>query len=164
MSEGTWLNEVRMHPRGQVTQPSNVIRICWAMKDTSRDGIPQIVYYQAGVGSTGDVFTRTLGGATGAGLGENVREAYNFLAVNYTQGDEIYLIGFSRGAFTARSVAGLIGSIGLLTRAGLPTFSDVFKDYENRRNPNYRPALPNVPFRDKPSMSDPRYSQELRRV
>lgn len=48
-----------------------------------------------------------------------VREAYSFLAANYCSGDEIILIGFSRGAFTARSVAGLIKDIGLLTREGM---------------------------------------------
>jgi uncharacterized protein (DUF2235 family) len=53
-------------------------------------------------------------GGTGSGLSEHVREAYGFLAHNYAAGDEIFLFGFSRGAYTARSVAGLISQAGLL--------------------------------------------------
>lgn len=71
---------------------------------------------------------KVMGGGTGAGLSENVREAYSFLANNYTAGDSIYLIGFSRGAFTARSIAGLIGGMGLLTKEGLQYFYRVFED------------------------------------
>lgn len=47
---------------------------------------------------------------------QNIREVYSFIAANYTPGDDIVLIGFSRGAFTSRSVAAMIGDIGLLTR------------------------------------------------
>lgn len=75
--------------------------------------------------------------------------------------DEIFLFGFSRGAFTARSIAGLIAGVGLLTKAGLPSLAEVFKDFENRENPNYRPANPDSPFSNKPSASNPRYEEEL---
>jgi uncharacterized protein (DUF2235 family) len=101
------------------------------MKDTSRDGIPQVVHYQAGVGTMGGPFSRTIGGATGIGLKENVREAYSYLAINWREGDEIFLLGFSRGAFTARSVGGLIGELGLLTRAGLPYVSSSLVYYSS---------------------------------
>jgi hypothetical protein len=53
---------------------------------------------------------------------------------NYTPGDEIVLIGFSRGAFTVRSVAGIISDIGLLTREGMNDFYPIFKDQENFKN------------------------------
>ena len=52
----------------------------------------------------------------GLGLEENAEDAYSFIAHNYLEGDEIFLIGFSRGAYTARFVAGLLGKIGLLSR------------------------------------------------
>ncbi len=55
-----------------------------------------------------------IGGGTGAGLEENVRQAYRFLSMNYARDVEIYLFGFSRGAFTARSLAGYLGASGLL--------------------------------------------------
>jgi uncharacterized protein (DUF2235 family) len=51
-----------------------------------------------------------LGGAMGLGLAPAIRDVYAFLVNNYVPGDEIFLFGFSRGAFTARSIAGLIGS------------------------------------------------------
>jgi hypothetical protein len=66
-------------------------------------------------------------------------------------GDEIILIGFSRGAFTARSVSGLIGEIGLLTREGMKDFFAVFKDSENFKNEGYVDIFPNAPFSSKPT-------------
>ena len=150
--------------RGHSTPPpSNVARIGWAIKDTSRDGIPQVVHYIAGVGSTGGTVQRVLRGAVGSGLQENVREAYSFIAMNWRQGDEIFLLGFSRGAFTARSVAGMIAAVGLLTRAGLPDFSEIYEDFEHRNRPRYIPKQPDVPFPDKPPFSDPNYVAELER-
>lgn len=79
---------------------------------------------------------RLLGGGTGQGLGEHIREAYYFLANNYSPGDSIFLIGFSRGSFTARSVGGLIGNLGLLNKKGLPFFYEIFLDWENAGNPD----------------------------
>lgn len=62
---------------------------------------------------------------------QDVREAYNFICANYIDGDDIILTGFSRGAFTARSIADLIASIGLLSTSGMTWFYSIFKDYEN---------------------------------
>ena len=59
---------------------------------------------------------RLLGGAFGWGLSRNIREAYEFLSLNYEEGDKIFLFGFSRGAFTVRSLAGMICRCGLLGR------------------------------------------------
>ena len=72
------------------------------------------------------------------GLSENVREAYGFVAHNYKastngQSDEIYLLGFSRGAFTARSVGGLIGSLGLLTKDAMKYFYYIFEYYSHQK-------------------------------
>lgn len=138
-------------------------RFGWAIKDTSSDGIPQIVHYQAGVGTSGGILSRAIGGATGEGLEENVRETYSFLAINYREGDEIFLVGFSRGAWTARSVAGMIGALGLLTREGLPMFPEIYLDFERRSDPDYVPRWPDVPFPDKPPFEDPAYVAELQR-
>ena len=81
---------------------------------------------------------------------KSIRTAYSFLCANYVDGDEIILIGFSRGAFTARSVAGMIGDIGLLTRLGMEFFYPIFKDMENWRTPSYRDPFPGLPFDNKP--------------
>lgn len=131
---GTWLDSA--NAKGdEVLHPSNVARIGWAIKDEDNSGRPQIVYYQNGVGSQGGIVMRVAGGLTGEGIKENIREAYSFIATNYIEGDEIYLLGFSRGAYTARSVAGMIAGFGLLTKAGLPFFGEIFEDYIHRKDP-----------------------------
>lgn len=94
--------------------PTNVVRIRDALRNKGEDGeVFQRIYYDEGVG-TADPIDRFAGGFLGKGLGRNVRQAYKYLSRHYEPGDEIYLIGFSRGAFTARSVAGYIGACGLL--------------------------------------------------
>ena len=82
-------------------------------------GAYQLVYYVSGVGAGSYAADRLLGGAFGFGLFHNVIACYRFLAQNYEPGDEIFIIGFSRGAYTARSVAGMVGRVGLLTKLAL---------------------------------------------
>jgi len=74
--------------------------------------IPQIVHYDEGVGTNRK--DKYGGGMFGKGLFANVKEAYLFLCLNYEPGDELYMFGFSRGAYTARSFAGLIGNCGIM--------------------------------------------------
>ena len=141
-------------------QPTNVTRICRGIKTSARNNIEgsqeikQITYYQAGIG-TGDILSKVQGGLTGegeAGLAEHIREAYQFIAANYSSesNDEIILVGFSRGAFTARSVAAFINDVGLLTPKGLTFFYPIFEDWENQQKmlvpPPYKPSFPNYPF------------------
>jgi hypothetical protein len=76
------------------------------------EGRSNVVFYQRGVGT--NALDRFRGGAFGAGLNENVRDAYRFICANYAPRDKIFLFGFSRGAFTARSVAGYIAAAGIL--------------------------------------------------
>ncbi len=61
-------------------------------------------------------------------------ETYRFICDNYNPGDEIVLIGFSRGAFTARSVAGMVCALGFLNRAGLDQLPYIFHDYQTWRD------------------------------
>ncbi|WP_299448116.1 DUF2235 domain-containing protein [uncultured Phycicoccus sp.] len=82
-------------------------------------GAYQLVYYVSGVGAGSYAADRLLGGAFGFGLFHNVIACYRFLAQNYEPGDAIYIFGFSRGAYTARSVAGMLGRVGLLTKTSL---------------------------------------------
>ena len=62
--------------------------------------------YLRGVGTTGLKLETWIEGATGIGVDDNIRSPYQFIAQNYVPGDEIYLFGFSRDAFTVRSLAG----------------------------------------------------------
>ena len=76
-------------------------------------GVHQLVYYVSGVGAGSYGADKLLGGAFGFGLFHNVIACYRFLAQNYEPGDEVFIVGFSRGAYTARSVAGMVGRVGL---------------------------------------------------
>ena len=71
--DGTWLDSQSGLMQGKLPIPSNVTRLSQAIKSISRDGIPQVVYYQAGIGSQGELLTRVIGGATAQGLSENIR-------------------------------------------------------------------------------------------
>ena len=80
----------------------------------TKSGKEHIIYYERGVGT--GAFDRFRGGAFGEGLTQNIRHAYKFLSFWYEPGDEIFVYGFSRGAYTARSLVGYLGSAGLLLR------------------------------------------------
>ncbi|KAK4098924.1 hypothetical protein N658DRAFT_498945 [Parathielavia hyrcaniae] len=125
--DGTWMDS--LGEKG-AEPPSNVTRISRVFCRTCTDGTHQVINYFAGVG-TANAIDRFTGGAFGMGLDQDIREVYNFLCTNYVDGDDIILIGFSRGAFTARSVADMIASVGLLTPEGLDRFYSIFDDYEN---------------------------------
>lgn len=104
------------------TQESNVWRLYQALDRTKAD---QIAYYIKGVGTADWKPFALLDQATGIGVPSNVRTLYRFLCWNWQPGDEIYIFGFSRGAFTARALAALIGSQGLVpARIGSRTVSD----------------------------------------
>ncbi len=74
----------------------------------------QIMFYDAGVGTSKLSVKRMLGGAFGYGLSANMRTLYTNLCKTYQKGDRIYIFGFSRGAFTARSLAGMISEVGVI--------------------------------------------------
>jgi uncharacterized protein (DUF2235 family) len=116
---------------------TNVLRLARIVRPVAADGTDQIVYYDNGVG-TGGLIDKLGGGAVGVGLSRNVRQAYAFLVNNYRDGDEIFLFGFSRGAYTARAVGGLIGRIGLLRKRQMGAFAEAW-DW-NRRAPPERDA------------------------
>ena len=73
----------------------------------------QLAFYDDGVGTSSVAVMKAIGGATGFGLGRNIRQLYTDLAKNYEKGDKIYVFGFSRGAFTVRSLAGMIAAVGV---------------------------------------------------
>jgi uncharacterized protein (DUF2235 family) len=113
--DGTWKRVDSEHP-------TNVVKLAQAVRPAGPDGVAQVVCHLDGVGAgrgTGRLaraIDRLLGGAFGTGLMAQVEEAYRFLVMNYAPGDEIYLFGYSRGAFTARSLAGMIRNCGILER------------------------------------------------
>ncbi|MDB9311695.1 DUF2235 domain-containing protein [Spirulina sp. CS-785/01] len=111
--------------------PTNVVRIAQGVKPTDSEGVHQLVFYDEGVG-TGSGPDRLLGGAFGWGLDQNILDGYRFLSFNYTPGDEVYLFGFSRGAYTVRSLAGLIHCSGLVERSHIRQVPEAYELYRDR--------------------------------
>jgi uncharacterized protein (DUF2235 family) len=79
----------------------------------------------------------------GYGLVENVIEAYNFITLNYNAGDELFFFGFSRGAYTVRAAAGLVGEIGVIKPATMPKFIKTYYDF-TKMDPKIRPKSFNL--------------------
>ena len=129
--DGTW-NSPDNEDDG-VLAPTNVFKLFNAV-DLEAD-ITQLTRYQAGVG-TGGAIDKLVGGALGFGLGEDIRDCYQWLSLKYQPGDNIYLFGFSRGAFTARSLAGMIGRFGILDPSNI-------KDLEAKVKKVYRDGYRN---------------------
>jgi uncharacterized protein (DUF2235 family) len=76
--------------------------------------VQQAAKYLHGVGDSDNFLVKAMGGALGAGLITRIVRGYTFVSRNYVTGDKIFLIGFSRGAYTVRALAGLIAAKGLL--------------------------------------------------
>src|SRR5215469_7449605 len=102
---------------------SNVLKLYRCLRKTPRTEPHQLVFYDPGVGTLArpDPWRKLiqdalvlLGLTTGYGLDDNILAAYHFLVRNYEDGDDIFLFGFSRGAYTVRALAGLIHKVGLL--------------------------------------------------
>ncbi|EUC36012.1 hypothetical protein COCCADRAFT_2893 [Bipolaris zeicola 26-R-13] len=131
--DGTWQSSVTI----ETNVPSNVTKLCRLIARVGSDQhdpskkFHQIVYYDSGVG-TGNLSSseRNRQGGTGAGLAENVIEAYNFIVQNYEPGDEIFCFGFSRGAYTARAVAGLVSDIGVIAPISMQFFATLYSLYQ----------------------------------
>ena len=121
--DGTWNKPKLFEPSSNVVNlyQSMLVEDMSSRKlrgPTEQPKVPTIKWYDTGVGSRW--WNRFRGGITGNGLSRSIREGYKFLIDHYENGDEIYLFGFSRGAYTARSLAGLIRKIGLLKKEHAP--------------------------------------------
>jgi uncharacterized protein (DUF2235 family) len=144
--DGTW-NKPDEEKDGRPV-PTNVVRFVYRVAKS--DGkVPQITYYDLGVG-TGNFFDRISGGVLGKGLENNIYDAYRFLVGNYELGDEIFLFGFSRGAFTARSIGGMIRKCGILRRGVVDKYRAAKDLYHSKVHPNDAEA---VAFRKANSIS-----------
>ncbi len=118
---------------------TNVFKLYEAI-DFNLTDCPQLAFYDDGVGTQQFKPLKILGGAFGWGLSRNVRHLYTELVRCYEPGDRIYLFGFSRGAFTVRSLAGLIAKMGILKSAAYPDDDEleiaVLKLYQDYRRNN----------------------------
>jgi T6SS, Phospholipase effector Tle1-like, catalytic domain len=109
------------------------------IKPTAANGTSQRTFYHKGVGVEPDWIKRILGGAIGVGLKKLVQDCYGLVVDNYEHGDEIYIFGFSRGAYAARALAGLIGASGIQRQRDTQGFETLWKHYR------VKPAARNAP-------------------
>ncbi len=112
--DGTW-NKKDQREDG-IPVPTNVAIVYNTVKGLADDGIEQQRYYHSGAGTEKNIVDKITGGAVGADIDRHIRNAYRWLSSHYEKGDEIYLFGFSRGAYSARSLAGMIYRCGLLKK------------------------------------------------
>lgn len=170
--DGTWMDS-----DGVDQVPSNITRIVRAIPPVGVDHsgpspqpITQVTFYQNGIGTgSGGWYSKHIGkyvsGATGEGLAANIREAYNFICGNYHRGDEIVLLGFSRGAFTARSISTLIKQLGLLTPKGLGHLVEICDDWEHQnRGSDWMTSYPDEPWPNRPNFGSAEYHEKLREL
>jgi uncharacterized protein (DUF2235 family) len=115
---------------GTSNQPAhdmtNVLKLYFAL---AHDSAAQLTYYHPGLGTmeppgalsvTEKFVTTKLGLAMGRGLADDIRDAYVYLCDTYRPGDNVYLFGFSRGAYTARAIASLVNMYGLIEPGNAP--------------------------------------------
>jgi uncharacterized protein (DUF2235 family) len=126
-ADGTWNDPEDDHP-------TNVLRMARAIRPEDGDDVQQVVFYDWGVGS---YHGQLLGGTTGLGMEKNIQDGYRFIVQNYDPGDEIYLFGFSRGAYTVRALAGMLNKCGILDRTLAADIPRAFDFYKRR---NARPS------------------------
>lgn len=143
--DGTW-QQLRQ------PKPTNIALIARSVAHTHilPDGrqIPQTVIYTQGVGANTNALgrdsfmdginewlNRMLGGVFGDGLEDSIVDTYMRLAFNYESGDEIFVFGFSRGAFCARSFSGFLGTVGIVSRVHAEQAWEAFRLYRTRPDP-----------------------------
>ena len=125
-TDGTW---------DKISNHTNVYRFYNGVRQSAE----QVAFYDDGVGADGTPVAKVAGGAFGLGLFQKIKQGYTQIAHVYEAGDPLFLFGFSRGAYTARSIAGMIAICGLPTK----NFDDHLVDlaFEAYRNKDQRPAL-----------------------
>ncbi|KAF9257868.1 hypothetical protein L218DRAFT_1005643 [Marasmius fiardii PR-910] len=123
---------------GDPNYATNILRLSRSVLPLDKKGNRQIVFYQSGVGSEADFAGEQVTGtgsiqAFGTAVASKIRDAYVFIAQNFEKGDEICIFGFSRGAYTARKLSGLIDAIGLLSRQNLSYFFEIWSQLVNKK-------------------------------
>ncbi len=133
-ADGTWNVRDQIDKATGKRHPSNVTKVARGIKARDSHGVDQVVYYHDGVGTAGGL-DRFTGGAFGDGIQANIRDLYRFIVYNYEPGDELYLFGFSRGAFTVRTLAGFLKLVGLVGKDDDYYVPDLYTCYESSKGP-----------------------------
>jgi uncharacterized protein (DUF2235 family) len=126
--DGTWNRLDSPHS-------TNVLIAAESVLPLANDGTAQLIFYDEGVGT--DKRESLRGGMFGRGLVKNLADAYRFLVFNYSPGDQIYVFGFSRGAYTARSFVGLVYAVGVIMRSRASIIDKAIELYKQRDDTDY---------------------------
>jgi uncharacterized protein (DUF2235 family) len=133
-ADGTWNIRDQLDKETGKRRPTNVTKVARAVRPRDRHGVDQIVLYRDGVG-TGGPLDKVTGGAFGSGVEDNVRSLYRFIVYNYEPGDALYFFGFSRGAFTVRTLVGFMSKVGLIEKDDDYFVPEIYACYEHGQGP-----------------------------
>jgi uncharacterized protein (DUF2235 family) len=140
-ADGTWNTP---HADAPSKPDTNVRKLYCALPDTPN----QLKYYDSGVGTDGTPLDHLSGGAMGDGLFQKVQDCYQFLANVHDPDDRIYVFGFSRGAYTARSTAGMIAGFGVptvnLDNMTVRRIFDAYREPDKQKKSALKAALNNA--------------------
>jgi|SRR5882672_1798765 len=134
-ADGTWNEPEQTDDVTGRRRPTNVLKVARAVLPQAEDGTQQVVLYLPGIGGESEGLDKLTDGAFGRGMELNVRTLYRFLVFNYQEGDQVYLFGFSRGAFTVRTLAGFMNLVGLLEKSDEFFTPEVYGLYETGKRP-----------------------------
>jgi len=129
---------------------TNVLQLAEAVAPTAGN-TKQVTFYDWGVGTD---TKKMMGGISGAGIDKNIMDCYRFIVHNYELGDQLYFFGFSRGAYTVRSLAGFIRNAGILKREFANKESEAFVMYRNRSLKSHPDDPASTDFRKKYAVAD----------
>ena len=136
--DGTWNN----NRAGSIL--TNVCKLHQVVAPTDSNGVQQIAHYVEGIVSADGESLQFVKGGIGVGVDDRIRKAYETLVKDYEPGDEIYLIGFSRGAFEARSLGGLITLFGVAKSGAGFSFDKAWSLYRTREKGRNQAALAEI--------------------
>lgn len=131
--------------------PTHVVRVARAIAPIDPAGTQQVVFYDWGVGADAKKWS---GGITGAGIDKNILDCYRFIVHNYDPGDALFFFGFSRGAYTVRSLGGFIRNCGVLRREQAARIPEAYALYRKRTKSSHPDADASKQFRAAYAVAD----------
>jgi len=140
-ADGTWN---RPEEDIEKDHPTNVLKLARGIAPGGSTN-KQYVFYDWGLGSYHSGFTA---GATGRGIHKNILDGYRYIVQNYANGDDIYLFGFSRGAYTVRALCGLINNCGIIKRNDARLIQQAWEIYKSPSKKNHPNGEAAKSFRD----------------
>lgn len=144
LADGTWNSPEK-------GAPTHVLRLARGIAPVDNNQNKQVVFYDWGVGTDRK---KVAGGLTGEGIDKNIQDCYRFIVHNYQPDDQLFFFGFSRGAYTVRSLAGFIRNCGILKRAHADRIPEAYRLYRGRTASTSPDAPRAKQFRKKFAIAD----------